>query len=131
MAEESPIAASDLFSGDSSELFLDAGIPKYNRRLTDKVLAAFNHAYSVGADELARQLWEGLQEAEKLSVRENSRRRPNQALEQASMWVAFVDARDRYREMAETLGTDAPDTIQAYQAMRVAYTEWIEGAGEN
>jgi hypothetical protein len=46
--EASSLSASEIFSGDPNDIFIDAGMPKYNRRLTDKILAAFNHAYSTG-----------------------------------------------------------------------------------
>ena len=36
----------------------DIGMPRYNRRLSDKVLAAFNHAYAVGEIEVAASLRE-------------------------------------------------------------------------
>src|SRR5512141_2876572 len=66
MAEGTPINAAQLFSDDASEFFIDAGVPRYNRRLTDKILAAFNHAYAMGEMDLARNLWECLVAAEKL-----------------------------------------------------------------
>ena len=100
MAEGTPINASQLFSDDASEFFIDAGVPRYNRRLTDKILAAFNHAYAMGEMDLARNLWECLVAAEKLGQQQHGRRRPNQALDLAAEWVAFVDARDRYREVS-------------------------------
>ena len=36
------------------QFLIDAGVPRYNRRLTDKVLAAFNHAYAMGEMRLTR-----------------------------------------------------------------------------
>lgn len=123
MAEGTPINASQLFSDDASEFFIDAGVPRYNRRLTDKVLAAFNHAYAMGEMDLARSLWECLVAAEKLGQQQHQRRRPNQALDLAAEWVAFVDARDRYREVsrAPQTGDDASD---AFRSMRDAYQSW-------
>ena len=34
----------------------DLGTPEYDRRLTDKLLAAFNYAYAIGAKEIASRL---------------------------------------------------------------------------
>src|SRR5262245_55172056 len=125
MAEGPPINASQLFSDDASEFFIDAGVPRYNRRLTDKVLAAFNHAYAMGEMDLARSLWECLVAAEKLGQVTHSRRRPNQALDLAAEWVAFVDARDRYREVSRTPQAPAEDTSDAFRNMRDAYQSWL------
>ena len=38
------------------ELDKATGLPRYIRRLTDKVLSAFNHAYAVGELEAAERL---------------------------------------------------------------------------
>lgn len=127
MAEGSALNASQLFSDDASEFFIDAGVPRYNRRLTDKILAAFNHAYAMGEMDLARNLWECLVAAEKLGQISHSRRRPNQALDLAAEWVAFVDARDRYREVSRTPQTQTPaeDASDAFRNMRDAYQSWL------
>jgi hypothetical protein len=124
MAEGTPINASQLFSDDASEFFIDAGVPRYNRRLTDKILAAFNHAYAMGEMDLARSLWECLVAAEKLGQQFHQRRRPNQALDLAAEWVAFVDARDRYREVSRTPQTAAEEASDAFRTMRDAYQSW-------
>jgi hypothetical protein len=124
MAEGTPISASQLFSDDASEFFIDAGVPRYNRRLTDKVLAAFNHAYAMGEMDLARSLWECLVAAEKLGQMNHGRRRPNQALDLAAEWVAFVDARDRYREVSRTPQTATDEASDAFRSMRDAYQSW-------
>lgn len=123
MAAGTAINASQLFSDDASEFFIDAGVPRYNRRLTDKVLAAFNHAYSMGEMDLARNLWECLVAAEKLGQQQHGRRRPNQALDLAAEWVAFVDARDRYREVSRAPQA-AEDASDAFRSMRDAYQSW-------
>ena len=124
MADGTPINASQLFSDDASEFFIDAGVPRYNRRLTDKVLAAFNHAYAMGEMDLARSLWECLVAAEKLGQQQHHRRRPNQALDLAAEWVAFVDARDRYREVSRTPQTAGDEASDAFRSMRDAYQSW-------
>jgi hypothetical protein len=135
MNEGTPINASQLFSDDASEFFIDAGVPRYNRRLTDKILAAFNHAYAMGEMDLARNLWECLVAAEKLGQINHGRRRPNQALDLAAEWVAFVDARDRYREVSRTPQppqSPAEDPSDAFRNMRDAYQSWrAHNASEN
>ncbi|HEY7607723.1 MAG TPA: hypothetical protein VIF14_00705 [Alphaproteobacteria bacterium] len=124
MTEGAPINASQLFSDDASEFFIDAGVPRYNRRLTDKILAAFNHAYAMGEMDLARNLWECLVAAEKLGQQYHHRRRPNQSLDLAAEWVAFVDARDRYREVSRTPQAAGENASDAFRAMRDAYQSW-------
>lgn len=125
MADAGRISANDLFSGDPNEIFVDAGVPKYNRRLTDKILAAFNHSYSEGEADLARTLWEVLAEAEKRGVQKFKRRRPNQALELAALWMAFVDARNNYRKLSDNPNAADEDTSRAFRSMKQAYLSWI------
>ncbi len=124
MAEGRPIEAAQLFSDDGGEGFIDAGLPRYSRRLTDKILAAFNHAYSMGELDIARSLWECLVAAEKIGVQQYPRRRPNQALDLAGEWVAFVDARDRYRDLNRADAVDPADAAEALSTMREAHRAW-------
>jgi hypothetical protein len=123
MPESTSISASQLFSDDASEFFIDAGVPRYNRRLTDKILAAFNHAYAMGEVDLARALWDCLVTAER-GGQHMLRRRPNQALDLAAEWVAFVDARDRYREASRKPRANADEASRAFRTMRDAYQSW-------
>lgn len=123
MAEGTPITAAQLFSDDASEFFIDAGMPRYCRRLTDKILAAFNHAYAMGETDIARTLWECLVAAEKLG-QQYHRRRSDQALDLAAEWVAFVDARDRYREVSRAPLTDTGEAADAFRSMRDAHQSW-------
>lgn len=120
------ISASELFSGDPNDILLDAGVPRYNRRLTDKILAAFNHAYSSGEVTLARSLWDCLAQAEKVSQQRYTRRRPNQALEMARQWVAFVDSRNAYRAACDGEGGANSDRASAaFRDMKNSYQEWL------
>lgn len=125
MSEGAPITASEIFSGDANDILIDAGVPKYSRRLNDKILAAFNHAYADGEDDLARELWTILIKAEKIAARKYSRRRPNQALESAAMWVAFVDARNAYSRLAEDESAPEREAADAFRAMKKAYLDWV------
>lgn len=140
MPDTLPIAAAELFS-DEGEILADAGMPRYTRRLTDKILAAFNHAYALGHVDIARGLWECLAAAEGLASR-NAQRRPNQALDLAADWVAFVDARERYRQasapaapapVAPAPAAPAPKVqpaaepaADAYDEMVAAHRAWTE-----
>ena len=97
--------------------------PRHGRRLADKLLAAFNHAYAMGEKQLARALWDCLLQAEELGQHFN-RRPANEALELAADWIAFVDARDRYREASKSPVRSPDEASEAYRAMRSAYQSW-------
>lgn len=131
--EAQSILASDLFSdGVSGTSLLELGQPRYSRRITDKVLAAFNHAYVLDELDLAQKLWEALVLAEEASLRQNSRRRPNQAIELAEKWVALVDARRTYQDMAKDPAiASSPEAEEAYAQMRAAYRAWMEQFDED
>ena len=128
LTQTNTLMASDLFSdGSSSTSMLELGQPHYSRRITDKVLAAFNHAYVLEEIELAQKLWEALVLAEEASLRQHSRRRPNQSIELAEKWVALVDARHRHQKITKdpALST-TPEADEAYADMRMAYRSWME-----
>ena len=86
----------------------DIGTPKYNRRLSDKILAAFNPAYAVGEMEVAASLRELLARLDKGadSEDENLRREGTIALSQADLWIEFVEARNDYRVACDTPQSD-------------------------
>jgi len=101
------------------------GKPAYDRRLADKVLAAFNHAYAVGAHDVAATLRAVLADVEAAdAARYDQRRNPHQATDQADRWVAFVEARNRYRKAVQD-PDGAPDEVErAMAAMKQAYRSW-------
>ena len=123
MPEGTTINAFELFSDDASEFFTDAGAPRNGRRLTDKVLAAFNHAYAMGEKQLARSLWDCLVRAEKLGQHFN-RRPANEALELAAEWIAFIDARDRHHAVSRDPMRSMDEVSETQRAMRSAYQSW-------
>lgn len=127
MDSHSVISANELFAEDPSDFFVDMGLPNYNRRLTDKILAAFNHAYSVGEFDLAESLRELLIEAEKRGQQQFPGRRPNQAQEQADRWVEFVEARERYREAEQATDIDPETKAELLKEMRDSYQRWSAG----
>ena len=103
----------------------DTGIPSHNRRLSDKVLAAFNHAYAVGEIEMATELRRILAKLETQRVLAHSQRKPNTvALSQADLWVAFVEARNDYREACEDDSLDNETVSAVLERMKDAYQRW-------
>ncbi len=118
------INASDLFADDPGEMFGDLGEPDYQRRLTDKILAAFNHAYSVGESEIADVLKAALKMAESRGTREFPARRSEQAVDQADAWIQFVAARDHYKALVEGGAADADECQNALRDMKSRYQVW-------
>ncbi len=100
------------------------GTPCYDRRLTDKILAAFTHAYAAGAHQTAARLKTLLAEVE-ATERSRHDRRAVTALRQAELWVAFVEARDAYHALQED-GAGAAALSAALERMKDAYRLWSE-----
>lgn len=111
-----------------SEILVTIGPPKYDRRLSDKILAAFNHAYAEGAADVAAVLRQALEEAERAYHlgADSHRRRSGSAIEQADRWVAFVDARNAYRRISEGAAPDAENVEDAREDMVAAYMHWSQ-----
>ena len=112
----------------TDQVFLGAvdqtyGVPGYNRRLSDKILAALNHAYSVGERDVARQLRAALEEVER-KVRSLGIKRRDGALQDAERWTRFVDARDRYREASSDPRFDPGEVGEALDEMKEAFRSW-------
>ncbi len=127
MDETEVISASDLFADDPTDLFIDVGVPEYNRRLSDKILGAFNHAYSVGELDTAEQLRVILVAVEARAQAQFPERRANQATDHADLWVEFVAARERYRKVAQTPGVDSGEVARALDEMKEGYKRWSLG----
>ena len=101
------------------------GTLEITRRLSDKVLAAFNHAYAIGEKEIAETLRSVLAETEAKRPKGDKRIRYD-ALNHAERWVGFVEARDHYRSLCERTSANAEDVEQALAAMKVAYRAWSD-----
>lgn len=115
-------AASAASNVPSPSTLMDAsGEPRYSRRLGDRVLAAFTHAYATGARDIAEQLHAVLRRMDE-RMPESDCRRGRDLLTQAQMWIVFVDARDHYQAMQK--GGDQTETDTAYAAMEEAYRRW-------
>jgi hypothetical protein len=94
-----------------------------NRRLSDKVLAAFNHANAAGEADVAKQLRNVLKLTESKRVA-GDKRITYSALEHADLWVGFVDARENYKSLADS--KKATDLDSAMASMREAYRAWSD-----
>lgn len=99
----------------------------YTRRLTDKILAAFNQAYATGEFEVAEVLRHALDHAIRSSETVGGGRQVHPALAQADRWVDFVDARNRYNAMIDPFSDVSPETVDAAMLrMKEAYRRWSE-----
>jgi len=93
------------------------------RRLSDKILIAFNHAYASGEAEVAKRLKTAL----KVSLNESpfrEMRKHYDPLGAADLWEKFVDARDAYRTARESLGDVSEDLAALSGEMKDAYLDW-------
>lgn len=93
------------------------------RRLSDKILAAFNHAYSVGEHDVAKTLKQALEANEAQSGEFREMRHSYDPLGEADLWVRFVEARNAYRVACN--GDDKEVTVaESLEAMKEAYRVW-------
>lgn len=100
------------------------GEPEYSRRLSDKILTAFNHAYAAGDGAIAEQLHALLVVIEEKSRRQFPERRGCSALDHAALWKGFVEARNQYRERCSCAEPDPTAVGRALAAMKAAYKRW-------
>jgi len=120
----------DMSKEDGNEepelLASDIGTPKFNRRLSDKILAAFNHAYAVGELEVAASLREVLARLDKGADTDTERQRRDStiALSQADLWIEFVEARNDYRAACDTPQSDPIALDCMLDVMKSAYGRW-------
>ncbi len=124
MGNQRAFDINERLADDGSELFKNVGVPEFNRRLTDKILSAFNHAYSVGELEIAEQLRVTLVKAERKARGNKSARQKGFAAKQAELWMRFVKARSRYRPLVQAKAMDAPEMSAAFEEMKEAYKDW-------
>ncbi|MEX2454422.1 MAG: hypothetical protein WD470_06945 [Rhodospirillaceae bacterium] len=101
------------------------GTLEITRRLSDKVLAAFNHAYAVGEVEIADGLRSVLAQTEAKRPSSDKRTRYD-ALNHADLWVGFVEARNRYRGLSDARTADPAAVEDALAAMKHAYRAWSD-----
>jgi hypothetical protein len=100
--------------------------PSPGRRVSDKLLAAHNHAYASGNRRMASELRDILEliEGDERLTRE---RRSLGALDRASRWTAFVDAREAYEGAAAE--RDRGRMQVARLRMQMAQELWRQGEG--
>ncbi|MDH3241934.1 MAG: hypothetical protein OEO83_14865 [Alphaproteobacteria bacterium] len=102
-----------------------AGQSQYDRRLSDKILAAFNHAYATGAHKVADRLRHVLQDVE-TAERHRYERRSASAVSQADLWVSFIRARNGYNDLVARSDAPPEKVESALEAMKDAYRVWAD-----
>lgn len=112
--------------------FNQYGMPGFDRRLTDKILAAFNHAYAAGDLEVARRLHAALaiaadHEQRRVRAIDGAERRGADAVDQAGLWVAYVEARNSYQTACQSGGGGTDEARACFDAMKRAYRRWSQG----
>ena len=106
------------------QLIASSGELPYSRRLADKLLAAFNFAYAVGETEIAASVRELLNRLDGANGFCEDRRQHPSNVEQADLWAAFVEARNKYRMQCANDQGDERTCDPALAAMRDAYRAW-------
>ena len=110
------------------------GKPQFDRRLSDKILAAYNHAYVADEAELANKLRVLLEEAEDKEISHCERpgasvldmpiRRNSNAVQKARLWTQFVDARQGYISLSIRANSSAKQVKSAFDGMRTSFARW-------
>lgn len=116
------MAAIDLYKPVAVEVE-DLDSPEARRRLSDKILSAFNYAYAIGARDVAGRLHAVLAEVEAGIAPSPSKGSGGGALKQAELWAAYIDARNGYHAISRN-GRDSGKTLAALEAMKDAYKRW-------
>ena len=109
-----------------SEILVAHPAPKHDRRLSDKILAAFAHAYEVGELGIAATLRRALEESELRGCETHPERRHSDMLQQADLLVEFVDARAAYKRANERTPSDPEEVDLATREMIDAYRRWSD-----
>ncbi len=113
-------------NGTIASPVIDCSAPRHEitRRLSDKILTAFNHAYAIGETEIADKLREVLDCNEKNSRVEVEQRGNFDPIGQADLWVEFVEARNRYKKLCDHRGAPDGAASKSLETMKDAYRRW-------
>lgn len=134
MSTTSPLRAAEAISDLPTLSKLHYGRPKFDRRLSDKILAAYNHAYAIGELELADRIWNLLKRTEEKEANDfarwnakrfgTRRQRTSSALHQAALWKEYVDCRTKYQTITLRPEITAESAEEAKVALKHSYAMW-------
>jgi len=112
----------------ASDIVVSVGRAGYDRRLTDKILSAYTHAYAANEIAVAGLLRQALEFAERAGgAPDGAERRVPQALVQAEHWADFVEARRVFNGIVAQGVSDGEELERARRAMLEAYRRWSDG----
>jgi hypothetical protein len=97
------------------------------RHLSDKILAAFTHAYAVGGQDVAKKLKTALAANEKNAGASQNRRASDGVVGQADLWIKFVDTRGGYNKACDKKGAYASSIAASFDDIKDAYRQWSMG----
>jgi hypothetical protein len=97
---------------------------EFNRRLRDRILAAFDLAHTAGDAEIVGRLREALELAERQAGGHNAGRRDYDLPAESSIWAQFVAARNAYKEACAGGAEDADARFRAFEGVKEAYRRW-------
>lgn len=101
---------------------LETGSPQYDRRLSDKILAAFTQSYALGRLDVADRLLEVLN----LCSEQDGAERGGPVLARATAWMLYIQARNRYNQLSMAGGGNQPAAKAAQADMKAALRAWQE-----
>ena len=105
------------------EVTSSMGVPRFTKRLSDKILMAYNHAFAVGELDLAQDLFKALEVAEE-QERQIATRMEFGAVNLARCWEAFVNSRNIYETCQVEVPVDTHRLDAAVESMMAAYNQW-------
>src|SRR3546814_12331477 len=105
--------------------FSPHGVPGFDRRLTDKILAAFNHAYAAGGTDVASQLHAALALAAERERRlhrsaSSAERRGADAVAPAGPRGVYTEERHSYQAICRADGSGTAEDKAALEARKDA-----------
>jgi hypothetical protein len=124
----------DAFNPSPDFVASQFGAPAFDRRLSDKILAAHNHAYAVGDAALAEALMAQLERSETAEREAYKRKstgsfrfyspRQSSAVKHGRLWRGYVDARNVFNALNLQAGTPSGRLVRAEKEMQRRYAKW-------
>lgn len=124
----------DAFNPSPDFIASQFGTPAFDRRLSDKILAAHNHAYAIGDVALAEALMAQLERSETAEREAYQRKsagsfrfyspRQSRSVKHGRLWRSYVDARNAFNVLNLQAGTPSGRLVRAEKEMQRRYAKW-------
>ena len=116
---------SDATAGHVSNEAEQFGLPFYSRRLTDKILAAYNHALALEYVDVAASLLDVLRKSEAIRTAKYPNSSGPTVLELAGLWQLFIAAKRDFFNAASAPASLSDDKIaELAERTAEAYQMW-------